>query len=95
MDKHLFVEKTRIAYSDQNWKKLNVPGFLYCNLGGPKPNNLGLDSSSPGFLTGYSRFSIVEDKAEIFAWKIVRQTLLMIDRDAMNISGGSAPASKR
>ncbi len=76
LDDQIHFDRSSRFYSDPQWKALNPPGFLYHNLGGPKPDRIGLDSSTPGFLTGYSRYSINEDKAEVFAWKITRPNVI-------------------
>jgi hypothetical protein len=76
IDDIIYFDAIKRAYSDPGWKALNDPCFLYHNLGGEEPKRLGLDDSVPGFLTGYSRQAITEDKADLFAWMIVRPDLV-------------------
>ncbi len=76
LDDEIYFDRARQAYSDPGWKAINQPGFVYYIFGGAKIDPIGIDHSVPGFLTGYSRHSIMEDKAELFCWKIVRPDLV-------------------
>jgi Putative zinc-binding metallo-peptidase len=58
-----------LLYTDEQWAKLNSPGFHY-GTGGARmlgDASSGVQWSSPGFLNKYSTSGVEEDKAELFA----------------------------
>ncbi len=70
-DDVVHFDRVKRFYNDPYWWKLNEPSFLYHVFGGELPSNRGLSDAMPGFLTGYSRQTENEDKAEIFGWLMV------------------------
>lgn len=77
MDIEIYYDKKYHFYRDKEWAALNDRSFnYYLPLGSPHPVNRGLDASVPGFLTGYSRANVNEDKAELFSWMIVRPDIV-------------------
>jgi hypothetical protein len=66
-------------YSDPAWSALNPKGFKY-GRGGARAQDDALGSlltdAKPGFLNSYSTQGVEEDKAEVFAYLIVRQGLV-------------------
>ncbi len=76
IDHALHFDPVRRAYSDPGWKSINPKGFLYYIQGGASPEPLGLDSSVPGFLTGYSRSNVLEDKAVLYSLKMIRPDIV-------------------
>jgi Putative zinc-binding metallo-peptidase len=58
-----------LLYTDEQWAKLNSPGFHY-GTGGARmlgDASSGVQWNSPGFLNKYSTSGVEEDKAELFA----------------------------
>jgi hypothetical protein len=63
------------VYQDERWLKLNPRSFKY-GYGGPAMqgdrNSSLLTEDLPGFLTRYSTSGLEEDKAEVFAWMVMK-----------------------
>lgn len=68
---HAFDGATVKGLDDPRWTTLNPPNFAYGSGGLSRVADAAagrLETASFGFVTGYATASILEDKAELFAW---------------------------